>query len=813
MQPFAGIRVLDLSQTRVGAQASQLFADFGAEVVMVEPPGGLELREHAAFPFWARGKKSVVLDMHAEVDRAEILRLARGADLVVEDFRHGTLDDLGLGYKDMRQGNPGLVYCAITGFGPQGPYADAPAQEGLALAKLGVFQSFARIGTDPSRPAFVTAPYTSWAACQVALHAVLAALHERETSGLGQKVEANLAQSFLAIDTWSWIEHVLATRWPDALKAYTNFDAQGRPLSHMIFRLLVAMSADGAWMQFAATAPKLYAALMKALGLDGLFNDPQWAGIPAFEDPDKGMELWNLMLSAVHARSSAEWDHVFDTDSNVSGEHFRAGADILEHPQLLHDAMTVTLADPERGPVRQPGPLVKASGAPTKLRHAPRLDADRALLLKDGWSAPRLKLPAPSAPVPKGLPLAGVTILELATMFAAPQGPALLTELGARVIKVEPLEGDPIRHLITLPETGGTRAMQGKDSICIDLAKPEGIEIVRRLAAKADVVVQGFRAGVVKRIGLDYEALKSVNPDIIYVNAPGYGVDGPYGRRPAYAPSIGAAVGFALTNLGLSGHEPVREMDMAAMQDMARRLSWASTHTTAQADGVAAVGVGTAIAFGLYARDRGSGGQELFTSMLNSGVHMMSSHAVNWPGQPPTRLVDAEFRGLGALYRIYDAAEGYVFLAAPSQEDWLRLCDAMAGEIDLASNPSFADRASRERNDAALAESLTDVFKRRPAQAWERDLLARNIGCVQVTTTSTEALLLDTPLGRESGYVTEVVDPTWGDTPRQAPLTRLSRSATQAPPPCLAGQHTDDILAEFGLGEEIARLRDQEVVA
>ncbi len=813
MQHFAGIRVLDFSRTRVGAQASQLFADFGAEVVMVEPPGGLELREHAAFPFWARGKKSVVLDMQSEADRAEILMLARGADLVFEDFRHGTLDGFGLGYEDMRQGNPGLVYCAITGFGPQGSCSDAPAHEGLALAKLGVFQSFARIGTDPSRPAFVTAPYASWAASQVALHAVLAALHEREVSGLGQKVEANLAQSFLAIDTWAWIEHVLATRWPDALKAYANFDTQGRPLSHMIFRLLVAMSSDGAWMQFAATAPKLYAALMKALDLDGMFNDPQWAGIPAFEDPDKGMELWKLMLSAVHARSSAEWDRVFDTDSNVSGEHFRAGADILEHPQLLHDAMTVTLSDPERGPVRQPGTLVKTSGAPTKLSHPPSLDADRAVLLKDGWNAPRLSSPSPVAPAPKGLPLAGVTILEFATMFAAPQGPALLTELGARVIKVEPLGGDPIRNLITLPETGGTRVMQGKESICIDLAKPEGLEVVRRLAAKADVVVQGFRAGVVERIGLDYAALKAVNPDIIYVNAPGYGVDGPYGRRPAYAPSIGAAAGFALTNLGLNRSELAREMDMAAMQDMARRLSWASTHTTAQADGVAAVGVGTAIAFGIYARDRGAGGQELFTSMLNSATHMMSSHAVNWPGQPPTPLVDADFQGLDALYRIYEAAEGYVFLAAPSQDDWRRLCSAMAGEVDLSSDPRFVDRASRGRNDVALAKSLTEVFRRRSAQSWERDLLARNIGCVEVTTTSTEALLLDTPFGRDSGYVTEVVDPTWGDTPRQAPLCRLSRSATQAPPPCLAGQHTDDILAEFGLGAEIARLREQEVVA
>jgi len=397
-------------------------------------------------------------------------------------------------------------------------------------------------------------------------------------------------------------------------------------------------------------------------------------------------------------------------------------------------------------------------------------------------------------------------------MFAAPAGPALLTDLGARVIKIEPLGGDAIRNLITIPETGGTRTMMGKESICLDLSKPEGREIARTLAARADVVLQGFRAGAMERLGLDYASVRALNPDVIYVNAPGYGVDGPYGHRPAYAPSIGAAAGFALTNLGVTAAEPA-PLSVPEIQAMARRLKSAGTQTVAQADGNAAVVVATAILVGLYARDRGAGGQQLFTSMLNSGAHMNSAVAVAWPGSAAPAMVDAQMTGLGPLYRMYPCAEGLVFLATPTERHWARLAAALAPHADLESDKRFATAEARRAHAAELAAALAAVFATEPAQAWERELLAKGVGCVEIATRTIEATLLDTPLGRDSGYVVDVVDPTWEETPRQAPLARLSRSATQAKPAVLAGQHTDAILGELGLGERIEKLRADRVVA
>src|SRR5262249_13693202 len=134
-------------------------------------------------------------------------------------------------------------------------------------------------------------------------------------------------------------------------------------------------------------------------------------------------------------------------------------------------------------------------------------------------------------------PLAGVLALELATYFAAPYGLTLLAELGARVIKVEPLSGDPMRHQMPLPETGGAKAIHGKNSLAADLEPAEGRAIVHALAEKADLAMCSWRAGVAEMLQVDDVTLRARNPGLVYVYGTSYGREGPYTRRPAYAPS------------------------------------------------------------------------------------------------------------------------------------------------------------------------------------------------------------------------------------------------------------------------------------
>ena len=822
MEPFAGIRVIDLSPNRVGAQVSQLFADFGADVIQIERPGGAAIRAHGAYPFWARGKRSIVLDVFNDADRNIVANLASTADIVIETFRPGVLESRGLGYCDLSKNNTKLIYSSITGFGRQGPMSQAPGYEGLIHAKLGVFHGFRRMSAHKAPP-FLTVPFAAFGASQTAIHGILAALFDRQRTGLGQWVEANLLQGFMTLDTWAWFEHMISARWPDAFKGSESYDQQGRPASPLTFMLMIALTADGSWLQFASVAPHLYVAKMKALGLDWMFTDPAWAGVPRLEDASQRLELWTKMLEAANKKTLAEWHEIFDADDNVFAEEFRSGAAILAHPQLLHDNMVTDLFDAERGTVRQPGAIVKAASTPAKLRSAPKLDEHRAEILAE-LAAMSTTRSTPSAGATsetgkkgdpgQSLPLEGVTILELATLFAAPHGTTMLTDLGARVIKVEPLAGDRIRNIIPFPESGGLKVMQGKESIAIDLTTPEGLAIIQDIASKVDVVVQGYRAGAMPKLGLDYKTIKLSNPNVIYVNAPGYGVDGPYGFKPAYAPSIGAAVGLPLTNVGQTVPERAG-LTMAEIQDAARRLSAAGAMANAQADGFAALGVATAILFGLSARALGAGGQELFSSMLNTGAHAMSAQAVTYQGAPPEAGPDKELRGLSAMYRVYDAADGYVFLATPSQASWDRFLSALSkdGLSATLHEARFATPEGRAENTDVLVTALSTLFASKSADAWEAELLPQGIGLVKVTTTSIEAVMYDDAFGRASGYVADTTHPTFDEYVRLAPYLRFSRSATQAPPAVLAGAQTDSLLREFGKNEEtIVDLHSRKIV-
>jgi crotonobetainyl-CoA:carnitine CoA-transferase CaiB-like acyl-CoA transferase len=811
MNVLDGIRVVDLSQVRTGAQATQVLADFGAEVLWIEPPGGSPLRAQRGFPLYGRGKQSVVLDLKTPTGRAAAADLAAGADVFVESFRPGVAERLGLGYATLAERAPGLVYASITGFGRQGPFTQIKAYEGVVQAKMGVFKAFERMAPT-SHPPFVSAPWCSFGATQTALHGILTALIERERSGSGQWVEASMVQGFAALDTWDWFVDLITQRYPDAFTSANPFE-DAVPMSPVVYMLLVGITSDGHWLQFAQVAPHLFLALMKALGLTWMFTDPQWQGIPLFDDPQRRSELLYRMQAAVAEKSLAEWQAIFEADPNVFAEVCRSGPAVLQHPQLVACGEVIEVAAGGSGPVRQPGALTHVIGAEADVRRPPPApDEHEPALARQALPA---REPCGSPPVAAGsdLPLAGVTIVEMAVQFAAPYGTTVLTDLGARVIKIEPLAGDIIRTMMPFPEVGGAKVMQGKDSICVDITTKEGADIVRKCAGRADLILDGFRPGAAERHGLGPESLRKVNPNLVYVSASGYGEGGPYSNRPAFAPSIGAAGGITRANLGdavqeTSGLSP-RQVLEASMQ-----LFAGSSILQAQADGFAALGVGTSLLLGLLARARTGEGQRVSSSMLATVAHAMAEHVVDGPGLPQAIGPGEDMRGPHALYRIYDAADGWVFLAVTSDAEWLALADALRDEVDLAADARFATAALRAANDKALAETLAELFSGAPKGRWEERLLAADVACVAVSTERVERFLQGEQTGKASGYVVEVTHPTFEQHLRLAPLVRFSRSATQAKPGVLAGQATDAILTELGYDSgAIADLRARKIVA
>ena len=677
------------------------------------------------------------------------------------------------------------------------------------MAKTGVLHSKRQLSPGPD-PAYVSVPYASFAAAQTAVQGILAALLERESSGAGQLVEANLVSGVGALDTYNWFYEMILRRYPDAFKPLAAaFDDAGRPQSRLMYALLVAATKDGTWLQFAQSAPRLTRAFLEELGLAEEVAGPKWAGFPDLPTPELRQEWWDKMLARVGERTLADWEAVFAGNSNVFGEQFRTPDQGLAHPQIEYEGRVVTVADPDLGPVTQPSTLLHGAGAPlTAVRRAPRPgehSADIRRLAAAPQPTPAAEGTGAGASWPaRGCPLAGVTVLELGGMFAAPFGATVLADLGARVIKIEPLAGDHIRDVMAFPEAGGGKVLQGKESIALDLRTPEGLAVVHEIARRSDVVLQCYRAGVAARIGIDEATLKSVNPHLVYLSAPGYGIDGPYGAKPAYAPSIGAASGVSLTDAPLGGSRPETHEQLLSG---ARNLRAGGTVPAVQSDGIAALGVASALLLGLYARRRGIALTDMVTTMLGTCTQALISRNTSYPGRPPLTRVDDEFRGLGPLYRLYRAADGWVFLAAPAAGEWA----ALAAALSL-SDPRFATPTGRAASVGALTAELEAIFATRGKDDWEAELTARDVGCVAVAQENAEWRMQDDEF-YQAGYAVDAVSPIFDEHRRPAPLVRFSRSATKADAGCRLGQHTDALLREIGYHDErIADLRKRDVV-
>jgi crotonobetainyl-CoA:carnitine CoA-transferase CaiB-like acyl-CoA transferase len=804
---LAGLRVVDLSWGLAGALSTLVLADYGADVLRIEPPDGDVLRGEPAWPFWGRGKQSVVLDLRQADGRATTRRLIERADVVVTTFRPGRAERWRLAYEDFADQHPGLVYASITGFGRRGPYAALPAYEGVVMAKMGGMGHVTGLAPRPG-PAFPAVPYASYSAAHTALHGILAALLVRERTGRGQHVEASLAQALAAHDPWEWFLRVLCEKYPQAFTPSPPYSERGVPTQGFAFRLLVCLTKDGRWLQFSQTAPHLFREFMETLGLAWMFDDPRWKSAPDFETEAEREAFWERLLEAARERTVAEWDAVFRERPNVWAELFRTTREALDHPQLRHNQQVIAVDDPRVGRTEQLAPFVRMATTPGIVRaSAPALGehtADVTAALTRGALAPSPERATSDAP---SRPLDGITVIELGLWYAAPYANAVLADLGARVIKVEPLAGEPMRHVMPVADAGAIKVLQGKESLALDLDTAEGRAIVHRLAARADAVLVAYRGGVAERLGVDWPTLSRVNPNLVYLAAPGYGVDGPCARKPAYAPTIGVATGIGLFQAGPSLPDGPG-LDLEEIKRASIRLNWAA-QAPANADGCSALGVASALLLGLVARARTGAGQAMTTSMLGTTMYAVSDDAITYADKPPRRVPDPMLYGLSALYRLYETADGWLFLAAPKVNEWMRL----APLVGLGDDARFATPASRAANDAVLAVELADVFRRRAAAEWERELVAAGVAGVEVVPGPIARVVVQEPWFRDAGFIAEVEHPTFGRHRRLAPLVSLSATPGTARPAAVLGQHTDAVLRELGhTPDEVARLAAARII-
>ncbi|MDP2014985.1 MAG: CoA transferase [Actinomycetota bacterium] len=805
-----GLKVVELGGGLSTAFVGNLLADFGAEVISIERPGGAQLRREPGFLFLARGKKSIVLDLDDLADAEVARKLLADVDVVVTQERVSERTAWGLDATSITALNPRLIYAQITAFGLSGSLADVKVDEALIAAKLGLNQAFAA-ATDRPGPSWSSTPWASWSGAQATLQGIFAALRERESSGAGQTVSTSLGHCLGGLDPWMQSNAALAQIFPDAFQGGGMvLREDGAPFLSYSYKLLVAITKDGHWLQFSQVQPRLFKDFMQACGLNWMYTDEKWSAfmtmctdtvmIPPDASAEMRFEFWNMLYDIVQAKTLAEWQATFDEWPNVFAEVFRRGTDLLHHRQLEVEGQLATISDRQHGEVLQPGALIRFSETPAQLHaDAPRLNEHGDELRERAKSLSQDARPV-VAGAPSTLPLAGVTIMELGTFYAAPYGSTILTDLGARVIKVEALDGEPMRFQQAFPEAGAMKVLQGKESLALDLGSPDAKDVLAQIAQGVDIVMCSFRAGAADRLGVGFNDLIKMNPNIMYLDCPGFGVLPPYGARPAFAPTIGAGSGIAMRNVGSQIPET-----MPASHDELRKyggkLAAGGTMSAAQPDGLAAFAVGTALAMAAYLQSVGVGGQQMLTTMLLSCGHALGETMVEFNGRWEPSTTDDEILGFSALERLYETADGWVTLSVTTDAEWTRLATAMNELADLGSDIRFANASLRAEHDGALTQALAGAFAKRSANEWEQDMLKAGVPLLEVNTGAAEHIIIG-ELGIQHGWVTRVESPVVGEYPRLSPFQQFSRSLTVALPGNTKGQHTRSVLTKAGFTEE-----------
>ena len=350
-----GLRVVDCSVTMAGLRASGLMAAYGADVVWIEPPGGSPLRHRSpeGASVFNRNKRSVILDLDDPPQRDQLLVLLAGADVFVETWDPDAGAALGLGPDDLRPVNPGLVTCAITGFGRDGPHRDIAAREALVHALVG---TMAEQAGHREGPIFEGLPQAGLGAAYLAFLGTLAALYRRSSDGAGRHVDTSLLDGALAYHSMLWSES------DASVAALAAQGANGVGQSSTAGTRLVTRSfvcSDGRYLGIHTGARGAFGRLMQVLELDDRIP-PSASGL------DMGAPLTEeqatLLETELHIRIAAKprahWVDVLRQAEVCAIEHLQPG-EVFDQPQARYNQMVVEIDDPVLGLVQQVAPAAK----------------------------------------------------------------------------------------------------------------------------------------------------------------------------------------------------------------------------------------------------------------------------------------------------------------------------------------------------------------------------------------------------------------------------------------------------------------------
>jgi len=390
--------------------------------------------------------------------------------------------------------------------------------------------------------------------------------------------------------------------------------------------------------------------------------------------------------------------------------------------------------------------------------------------------------------------LENIKVVDLTRTLAGPFCTMMLGDMGADVVKIEePQHGDETRSWTPFWNGESTQFVsfnRNKRSFGINLKEPEAIEIVLALAADADVMVESFRAGALDRMGLGYQAVKQINPDIVYCSISGYGRTGPMADKPGYDLIIQAYSG--LMNLTGEPDGPPLRVGFSLVDLFTGMMAYGSVMTA------------------LYHRDKTGEGQWLEAALLDGQVAAMSYHGTGYlgTGVEPHRLGS----GHPSLvpYQSFPAADGYFILGCANDGLWERMCQAI-DRPDLPNDPRFMTNTERVAHRSECIQLLSDIFQTETVSHWVSKIEEAGVPCGPINRVSD---VVNDPQVLSRNMVVEIPHPNIPDLKvPYSPLKLAETPPSVRRPPPLLGQHNEEILSELGYAaDSIAKLRQKGVI-
>lgn len=803
---LSGLRVLELAEGVSGPYCGKLLAGLGAEVIKVEPPSGDRTRSEGPFPgdlpdrersglflHLNTGKRSIVADAGDEAGKATIERLLTDADAVVIALRPAQLRAAGIDFTGWRRRFPRLVIGSVTSFGLTGPYADYRGGELIAYALGG----YATLTGDPDRePLKAYGSLVEYqAGAQLAL-GITAAMLSRETTGEGQVVDcaAMQAATFLlgGVDQGAHFYGRVARRNGTRLLGF--------PPEHS-YPSTIRPCADGF---VHCHSNNRYLDLLGALIPHPRLADPELLGMMTgyADEIDAIMDQWLADKTRDEIVERAQELRLPFTEVREPGE-------VMAEAHHRERGSFVTIDHPGAGPILQPGAPFRMGATPWVNRPAPLLGSDpdaqweerfvskvgTANIVPNAASADRGAKPRK--------PLTGVRVIDFTNAVAGPIASFILADLGAEVIKVEAPSSRPKVAAGTAPLLAGAdgpsynRIMlfnelnHGKRSLALDVATAVGREIFLKLAAKTDVLIQNFAPRVMGNLGIDYEALRAVNPRIVLASMPAFGLSGPLRDRISYGPGIDAMSGLSHLT-GYADGPPIKPGNFFCDQQ---------------------AGVLTALATCSALRHvrRTGEGQHIELAMIEGEFQVLGDAYIDYAmNGRERRRVGNEHSAMEPHNMFRSRGEdAWVAIAVEDDGQWVALVNVI-GQPELAARyPSVGDRRAARDEIAAAITAWTATRSHYEAQ---EALQAAGIASGAVL--NPVELLSDPHIRAYDGF--EYVEtPGVGPTPYPRVAFRLSETPVPVSGPAPGfGEANDYVLGQIiGLAAaEIADLRQSAVV-